>query len=160
MKGNCNVYFYGCTNLNEVCLTGSNIVIGEHVFSSSGLTKITLGEGVVSVGANAFRGISKAKEIEILNPNINISSASFFATGDGTNGCSLYSKQLEFSGFANTNISSVTLDGTTKLGYRSFYNCIYLTTIQITETLVEISEGSFQMCISLESVQLPDGTFL
>ncbi len=50
-----------------------------------------------------------------------------------------------------------TLQGTTKIEYRSFYDCPNLTTITLPDSVVTIEQGAFEDCINLETLNLPMG---
>lgn len=78
--------------------------------------------------------------------------------------------QLSSTGYLmfahNTNLTEVvfeskrvgsTLQGVTKIEYRSFYDCPNLTSIALPDSVATIEQGAFEDCVNLETINLPMG---
>ena len=109
-----------------------------NIFSGcSGLTSVTIGSGVTSIGNNAFHGCSGLTSITIPNSVTSIGGGAF-------GGCS--------------NLTSITIpNSVTSIGGGAFYNCSGLTSITIPNSVTSIGEGAFLNCSGLTSVTIGSG---
>ena len=112
--------------------------IGRRAFSNcSGLTSVTIPDGVTSIGSNTFSNCSNLTSVTIPDGVTSIGSNTFL-------GCS--------------SLTSVTIpDGVTSIGDDAFYNCSSLTSVNIPDGVTSIGRGAFSGCRSLTSVNIPDG---
>ena len=69
--------FANCDILEEVALTSSVKAIGQNAFANSTLSKISLPEGLSTIGANAFAGCKNLKEVTIPSTVQRISKGAF-----------------------------------------------------------------------------------
>jgi len=60
-------------------------------------------------------------------------------------------------GASNNPITSITIqDGISRIGFRSFYNCTNLITINLPQSITEIASGAFSNCRNLASITIPN----
>ena len=128
--------YYIPATLRSVTVTGGNILYGAFC-NCSGLTSITIPDGVTSIGNYAFSGCTGLTSIAIPDGVTSI--------GD-----------LAFSGC--TGLTSVTIpDGVTSIGERTFYNCTGLTSVTIPDGVTSIGDYAFCDFTGLTSITIPDG---
>ncbi|MCF0193347.1 MAG: leucine-rich repeat domain-containing protein [Prevotella sp.] len=122
------------------------------------LTSVTIPNSVTNIGYNAFRNCSQLKALNIPN--------SVTSIGDGAfNGCdALY---LEENGilYVDTYLERVAdqwktsyqiKEGTRFIGDNAFNCCIYLTSIDIPNSVISIGASAFSGCCALISVTIPN----
>ncbi len=129
-------YFYIPSSLKSVTVTGGNIL--HNAFQNcSGLTSITIGDGVTSIGSGAFSGCSGLTNISIGNGVTSIGHDAFY-------GCS--------------SLTNVTIpDSVTSIGSFVFQNCSGLTSITLPDSITDIDGFAFDNCSGLTSVTIPSG---
>jgi len=132
--------FFGC-RLKSVTIKG-NVDIGFGSFVFSGLTSVTIGEGVETIGESAFYNCDLLTSITI--------SASVTSIG-GWAFASCYGL---------TSVMFVDNSMLTSIGEYAFLGCESLTGIDIPEGVTSIGEGAFGFCISLTSVIMPNVTYI
>ena len=116
-------------------VTGGSILYGA--FSDcSGLTSITIPDGVTSIGIYAFGDCSGLTSIVIPDSVTSIEQWAF-------EGCS--------------ELTSITIpDGVTSIGPGAFLRCSELTSITIPEGVTSIGYNAFNNCVTLTSITIPD----
>ena len=103
----------------------------------SGLTSITIPEGVTSIGSGAFSTCTSLASITIPSSVTSIGSSAFFDC---------------------TSLTSVILpEGVTSIGGDAFYCCTSLASITIPEGVTSIGNSAFERCTSLTSITIPEG---
>ena len=111
--------------------------IGEEVFSGSRLQRVTLGEGVVSIGRRAFY---ECKSLSSVSLSAGLEEIGAYAFSD----C--------------TSLKSITLpDGLKSIGGYSFAGCESLRELSLPDGLKSIGGYSFAGCESLRELSLPEG---
>ena len=101
--------------------------------AKTNMTTLIIGEGVTSIGFNAFRGCSGMTSIEIPNSVTSIGDGAFY---------NCYS------------LTSVTIpNSATNIGAGAFEYCSGLTSIEIPNSVTSIGEYAFGGCNGLTSVQ-------
>ena len=126
-----HITYYIPASLKSVTVTGGNILYGAFR-GCTGLTSITIGNGVTSIGKNAFDGCSSLTSITIPDSVTSIGYRAF-------SGC--------------TGLTSITIgNGVTSIGEYAFYNCTGLTSITIPDSVTSIGNYAFYYCTSLTSI--------
>lgn len=136
--------------VNEIVIDGTGcsgvVVIPEgitkvapHAFSiynnSSSVTKVTLPEGLISIGADAFSCCTSLKEINIPDTVTSIGSYAFFESG----------------------IEKITIPGSVEIiEYNVFRDCFSLTEAAIGEGVKEIEPSAFYGCTDLTEFVVPE----
>ncbi|MBR6953721.1 MAG: leucine-rich repeat protein, partial [Clostridia bacterium] len=130
--------FYACSGLTSVTLPEGVTSIGYQVFGNcSGLTSVTLPAGMTSIGDSAFHSCSSLTSVTLPEGMTSIGDSAFHS-------CS--------------SLTSVTLpEGMTSIGDSAFYACSGLTSVTIPEGVTSIGDSAFHSCSSLTSVTLPEG---
>ena len=133
----------GCTwtlNGTELTISGNGAMAAYRYNSTlpwgKSITKVTITEGVTSIGEYAFYKCSSLTSVNIGNSVTSIGGYAF-------NGC--------------TSLTSVTIpDSVTSIGGNAFNGCTSLTSVTIPDSVTSIGEGAFRGCTSLTSVTIPD----
>ena len=173
-------YYYGCStssttyktyyipsSLKSVTVTGGNILYG--VFSyCTGLTSVTIGNGVTSIGKDAFYGCTGLTSITVAKGNTKYHSAGncLIETGSKTviAGCKnsiiptdgSVTSIGDYAFYNCTGLTSVTIPhSVTSIGDYAFYGCKELTSITIPDSVTSIGYEAFSGCSSLESITIP-----
>ena len=166
--------FSGCSSLSSfVC--GDDIGVGA--FKGSGITTITLQEGVTSIGNEAFSGC-KIRSLSIPASVTTLGDKAFansyiesIAIGSGVtsfgsevfSGCTLLESATVdspiigaslFSGCSNLKTVNI-LGHVETINSQAFYSCSNLQSIQIAEGVKTIDQYVFAGCTSLTSLTLP-----
>ena len=126
-------YFDGCTGLTSITIGADVTSIGQNAFlRCSSLTSITIGAGVTSIGFNAFSGCSGLTSITIDAGVTSIGNTAF-------RDCS--------------NLTSITIpDSVTSIGGGAFSGCSGLTSIKFGKSVVTIGNTAFSGCTNLINI--------
>ena len=118
----------------------------------SGLTSITIGNGVTSIGYDAFENCNGLTEIRY--------------NGDFTGWCGigdLYrlmssgkSTKTLYVGGTKIEGDLVIPDSVTSIGECAFYECFGLISVTIPDSVTSIGNGAFSDCSGLTSITIPD----
>ncbi|MDR1562755.1 MAG: leucine-rich repeat protein, partial [Dysgonamonadaceae bacterium] len=101
----------------------------------SSITTVVIGDGVTSIGDNAFYDCSKLTSVTIGNSVISIGYRAFY-----------YCSEL----------TSVTISNSvTSIGEQAFYDCSKLTSVTIGNSVTSIGDWAFRGCSELTSVTIP-----
>ena len=127
-----------CSNITTVIIGNGVTSIGSNAFNScNALTSITFGNGVTSIGDRAFYSCSSLTSIEIPASVTHIGNNAFFQC---------------------TGLSSITIpDNVTSIGNDAFYDCTSLTSIEIPASVTSIGYTAFAYCSSLASISVASG---
>ena len=135
--------FYNVTNVEEVVLTGegempdysSTYSYTPWYQSRDKIQKITIEDGITSIGNYAFANCTGLTEITIPSGVTSIGNYAF-------NGC--------------TGITSITIpESVTSIGSSAFRGCIGLTEIEIPSSVTSIAGEVFYGCIGLTEIEIP-----
>ena len=124
------------SSLKSVTVTGGNILYGAF-WDCTGLTSVTMGNGMTSIGRSAFSGCTGLTSVTIPNSVTSICRSAFY-------GC--------------TRLTSVTIpDSVTSIGECTFYGCTRLTSVTIGNSVTSIGDSAFYDCSGLTSVTIGNG---
>ena len=129
--------FSKCTGLTTVTIGNSVTSIGDWAFSNcSGLTSITIPNSVTSIGGSAFSGCTGLTSVTIGNSVTSIGDFAF----DGCSG-----------------LTSITVpDSVTSIGNSAFKNCTGLTSVTIGNSVTSIVGAAFDGCDKLQDIYITD----
>ena len=129
--------FYNCSGLTSVTIGNGVMSIGDWAFyNCSGLTSATIGNGVTSIGESTFSYCTSLTSVTIPNSVTNIEDAAF-------SWC--------------TSLTSVTIPNSiTSIGSAVFLGCHSLTNITIPDSVTNIGNAMFRECSGLTSVTIPN----
>lgn len=160
--------FYGCTNLEAVTFTSNSSLttIGKEAFKGcESLTSFTFPDSLEYIGESAFYNLG-LNEI-VFGENSNLTTIDKNAFYEMLNVTSIvlpkslkYIKEYAFNQCqALVSISVAEGSQLEELGYRSFYYCRNLETIDLfyANNLQVIGEETFRDCSSTNSIILPEG---
>lgn len=149
--------FYDVPNIESVVISGAVDVPRDMFGKCTGLKKVTLKNGVRSIGEDAFRDCSSLESVIFENTVLEkISDGAFW-------GCSALSSialpdsvtEIERNAFFETGLRNIQLpEKLTLIGGGAFCNCKNLKQVQLPPQLKELGEGAFFNCENLTQIQL------
>ncbi len=172
---NATVIFYegNDTELTVDTVDGKKIVaLGDNVFIDSEFTKVTLSEGIESIGKNAFCQCPNLQEVHLPDSLISMESGAFCRCYNLTSielpknlkkiGSHVFeSCNINYIGLSEENPYYVKKDG---IIYDRGYSAVVLSSkgelssqIELPETVETIGGYSFASCDNIISVQFPEG---
>lgn len=150
--------FYDVPNIESVVISGAVDVPRDMFGKCTELKKVTLKNGVRSIGEDAFRDCSSLESVIFENTVLEkISDGAFW-------GCSALSSialpdsvtEIERNAFFETGLRNIQLpEKLTLIGGGAFCNCKNLKQVQLPPQLKELGEGAFFNCENLAQIQLP-----
>lgn len=150
--------FYDVPNIESVVISGAVDVPRDMFGKCTELKKVTLKNGVRSIGEDAFRDCSSLESVIFENTVLEkISDGAFW-------GCSALSSialpdsvtEIERNAFFETGLRNIQLpEKLTLIGGGAFCNCKNLKQVQLPPQLKELGEGAFFNCENLTQIQLP-----
>ena len=173
--------FKGCSSLISINIPSSVTSIGDGAFNwCSSLASINIPNSVTRIGTNAFRDCSSLKEINISENNFYQKiptmedgkeiGAYVIAKGQDLStsaiaGCLAYGKinielpsgksSITDNAFMGSNITEVSFSkNIISIGHNVFSNCMFLTTINIPDTILNIGASAFTVDPNLKSIYL------
>lgn len=127
--------FFDCNSLKAVNIPDSVKSIGKDAFATSGISELSIGNGVTVIGEGAFSYCDNLTEVKIPR---NVTQAGRFAFED----C--------------TGLESVVIDdGLEEISHRMFAYCKNLKNITIGKSVKTIDYEAFLYCNSLTDVVIP-----
>ena len=151
-----NPVFNNCTSLSTLNI-GENVTnIPDHAFyGCSGITSVTIPDGVESIGDEAFYIASDLTDITLGTGVMHIGSNAFKSTGwysNQSNGI-IYLDNWCLGYKGNTPTSEIIFaDGTLGIADNAFYDCTYLPSVTIPESVISIGARAFFSCDGLTSI--------
>ena len=157
-------------NLKTVVINGGKSIENDAFSGYSGLTSITIGDSVTSIGDNAFGGCTGLTSINYLGTiedwcNIDFSDTyanplyytkNLYINGELVTNIAIPNTITEIKAYAFyncTSLTSVTIpDSVTSIGYQAFYGCTGLTSVTIGNSVTSIGEDAFYNCTGLTSI--------
>ena len=134
--------FQRCKGLGEVALSDNITSIGRNAFTDSGITSLSIGKGLSSIGESAFSSLDNLSSITIDEEN---------ATYDSRDNCNAIIRKADntlIAGCGGTVIPATV----TVIGEEAFWECGNLTSITIPATVTTIGDAAFWRCKNLQSV--------
>lgn len=150
--------FYDVPNIESVVISGAVDVPRDMFGKCTGLKKVTLKNGVRSIGEDAFRDCSSLEGVIFENTVLEKISDGAFS------GCSALSSivlpdsvtEIEKYAFFETGLRNIQLpEKLTLIGAYAFCNCKNLKQVQLPSQLKELGNGAFSSCENLAQIQLP-----
>lgn len=137
------------------------VQIGQNAFAfCTGLTSVTIPEGITRIGNNAFSGCKYLVSVQIPSTVKSIGSNVFY------NCNSLVSivlpkimDSIGLQAFAYcTSLKQITIpNGVTSIQEFTFQGCSSLVDISISQSVRNIEKSAFEECTALENINMPDG---
>ena len=164
-----NAAFSGCTSLEKIVLPSKltslgNVAFGgcnaEIIFPSSlksipelgsnAVKKVTIPEGVETIGYQAFCSCSNLTEITLPSTITSIESEAFSGTGITAFNYPQNITNIPNGAFQNTNLTEFSVpEKVTEIDDNAFYNCYDLTKISIPKSVTYIGTDVFKNCRNL-----------
>lgn len=150
--------FYDVPNIESVVISGAVDVPRDMFGKCAGLKKVTLKNGVQSIGERAFEKCSSLESVIFENTVLEKISDGAFS------GCSALSSivlpdsvtEIEKYAFFETGLRNTQLpEKLTLIGAYAFCNCKNLKQVQLPSQLKELGNGAFSSCENLAQIQLP-----
>ncbi len=142
-----------CDNLTSVTLSSSLKTIGENAFSNCySLVDITLPEGLVSIGKTAFSECTRIPEMTIPTSVSSIGFNAFRGCHFVKNENNVYYVDTWVVGSGSIPSSITLRKGTVGIATDAFYNCKYLETVTLPDSVKYIDAFAFQECDRLEEI--------
>lgn len=132
-----NSAFANTYSLTSMTIPDNVVTFGNEVFRNSGVSDVTLGNGISSIGSNTFNYCGNLTTVTLGNGITSIGEQAFMWC---------------------ENLTSINIPATlTSLAKNAFAYCESLTSIELPSTLTSIAEQAFIGCASLASVSIPEG---
>ncbi len=149
-------WYYNRNSINKVTIGDGVTTIGRNAFSScENLTSVTISEGVTTIGSSAFENCIALTNITIPDSVISIGSDAFSGTGYSIDSNNWENDVLYLGNClieAKTTIKDCVIkDGTRILGNGAFYYCYSLTSVIFPESMKIIPSGAFGECDKFRS---------
>jgi hypothetical protein len=132
--------------------------IGDYAFRGCpNLTSLVIPNTVISIGHNAFYGCSNLVSVNIPDNVQNIDSYTFYGCNslpvvDNIRYADTYLLEV-----VDHSLTTYTIkEGTKWIGYKAFYYCTHMTSIEIPNTVISIGENAFEMCSKMTSISIPN----
>ena len=129
---------FACCRNVETIVTGDTLMSLSGLPITSALKSITIGNGVTSIGSDAFENCSSLASVTIGNSVMSIGNYAFYNCDS---------------------LESMTIpDSVTSIGYEAFDGCSSLESVTIGNSVTSIDSYAFRDCSSLTSVHITDLT--
>ena len=153
--------FFACHKLGKITVPQGVVTIGDEAFDDCyALTRVTLPDSLRTVGRRAFSWCLKLKSLE-LPSGVTALGEEAFASCTALETVTLPAAigRVEAGTFRYcTALREVTLEeGITAIGAEAFYDCVALTTVHMADTITWIGIAAFSGCGSLEAMTVPAG---
>ena len=170
--------YRGAVNIPETVsyngVTYSVTSIGDGAFRSSGLTSVTIGNSVKSIGNYAFYKCYNLTSVTIGNSVTSIGSGAFSDCSylekvivpniaawcgiafEDENANPLYRAHHLYSDETTEITNLIIPNSVTSIGYLAFRGCSGLTSVNIPNSVTSIGKSAFDGCSGLTSVTIPN----
>ena len=156
--------FYGCSNLQSVCLSNSLNEIPNDCFRESKLASIVIPNGVTRISDYAFLNCRSLSSV-IISDTVTYIGYQSFGSCSCLENIVIPGSVSNIYGYSFCSCGSLTNvvlnDGLKNLGWRTFDYCTSLQSITIPASVCTIGDNTFNSCSSLTSVcfEQPDGWY-
>lgn len=154
--------FYGCTGLTEISIPNGVTDIGAYAFySCTCLTEISINNGATDIGGYAFYGCYSLCSVSISNSVTSIGDSAFERCHSLTSvAISNSVTSIGDAAFQDcSDLTSVTIGNSVEgIGDNAFAYCYRLTSIVIPASVKSIGEHAFLNCESLKAIYSPGYT--
>ncbi|MBQ6754540.1 MAG: leucine-rich repeat domain-containing protein, partial [Bacteroidales bacterium] len=153
--------FQNCTGLTSVTIPNGVTSIGSSAFyGCSGLTSVAIPNTVTSIGNSAFSGCSGLTSVIIPNGVTSIGSSAFYGCS-GLTSVTISNSLTSIAGstfFGCSGLTSITIpNSVTSISNSAFQNCTGLTSVALGTGVASINQYAFSKCSSLSSISVEDG---
>ena len=160
------VLYDGGETSGEITLKDNTISITSNAFNGcTGLTKVTMPQGLKYIGSSAFNGCTALSSIVVPNSVESIGENTFTSTpwytnkSDGVGGISIvdgvvYIQRVLYDGSNSTNYVNVKSD-TISITGSAFKGNTTLETIVVNSVVKEIGANTFNGCTNLTNINIP-----
>ena len=143
--------FFGCTGLTSVTIpNGVTSIVNNAFYNCTSLTSVTIPNSVTSIGDGAFQICSGLTSVTITD----IAAWCNIAFSSYSSNPLYYAKHLYVNNVEVTNL--VIPEGVTSIGNFAFLGCSGLTSVTIPNSVTSIGDLAFQTCSGLTSVTIPN----
>lgn len=142
---------YGCTSLLALNVEHLTTLSAHALHSCSGLTKLTFGKQLTSIGLGALEGCGAIRTLTLPFVGGSTTENTYLAYIFGA-------ETPDFApGYYPQYLARITLlDTCTALGQFALYECDMLTEVTLPDTLTSIGLRAFSGCLYLESILFPN----
>ena len=152
-----SVLYDYCGEEESIIIPENVTSIGVRAFERSDLTEITIPESVTNIGSYAFSWCRSLENIEIPSSVMSIEERAFDNSGLTKITIPESVTNIGSYAFAFSALKDVVILGkVTSIGEGVFWNCDYLTSIEIGAGVTSIEQSAFGHCISLSNITLPE----
>lgn len=139
--------YRGCSALTAIELPKSIIKIGDGAFENTGITSIKFPENLMDIGDSAFKGCSLT-EISFPDGLESIGQSAFEGNDFTILRIPESVTEIGMLAFAECKKlkKAIIKANITTLRYRTFFNCIDMTHLQLPKTLTTADDGAFSAC--------------
>ena len=138
-------------------LDGKAYSIYDSAFYMSSVTKVTIPEGVTSIGASAFDFCFSLAEIELPTTLEVIGERAFYACPVKSISIPSSVREIGKSAFSMSAIESISIPASVEvIGEYAFQRCEMLASVELNEGLKTIGMCAFDNCTSLKEIDVPN----
>lgn len=153
--------FNGASSLTAINIPENVVSIQDSAFkNATSLEEVIIPEGVVSIGTYAFEGCNGMVSISVPSSVTSIGTSTFAGcSGKLFVNCDTRDESINTIGdFYYASFHLITFgESVTNIGKYAFYDCNYITTIEIPDNVKTIGSDAFDQCSNLVKVYIGSG---